>query len=119
MRDNKMTTTIFLPDSDTYILRYISPDNTDIKFLPLDELDDFVGEYYFFINQDIDPIVDKLFRMEYISTMNENVQPSDSVDIKNHIKTQEGIKELARLKNEHVITQEELEIVKKQNKDDE
>ena len=40
-------------------------------------------------------------------------------DIKNHIKTQEGIKELARLKNEHVITQGELEIVKKQNKDDE
>ena len=81
-----MTTTIFLPDSEMYPHRYIDTDNTDIEFLPLDELDKFVGEYYFFINQGIDTTIDKLFQREYISTMNENVQPSDSIDIKPHIK---------------------------------
>ena len=81
-----MTTTIFLPDSEMYPHRYIDTDNTDIEFLPLDELDKFVGEYYFFINQGIDTTIDKLFYMEYISTMNGNVQPSDSVNIKKHIK---------------------------------
>jgi hypothetical protein len=86
MRDNKMTTTIFLPDSEMYTYRYVGTDEVGIEFLRLDALDKFVGEYYFFINQDIDPIIDKLFKMEYISTMNQNVQPSDAVDIKNHIK---------------------------------
>ena len=81
-----MTTTIFLPDSELYTHRYVGTDNTDIEFLPLDALDKFVGEYYFFINQGIDSTIDKLFYMEYISTMNENVQPSDAVDIKKHIK---------------------------------
>jgi len=81
-----MTTTIFLPDSEMYPHRYIDTDNTDIEFLPLDELDKFVGEYYFFINQGIDTTIDKLFQREYISTMNQNVQPTDSVDIKKHIK---------------------------------
>ena len=81
-----MTTTIFLPDSEMYTYRYVGTDEVGIEFLRLDALDKFVGEYYFFINQDIDPIIDKLFKMEYISTMNQNVQPSDAVDIKNHIK---------------------------------
>ena len=81
-----MTTIIFLPDSEIYFHRYIDTDNTDIEFLPLDALDEFVGEYYFFINQGIDTTIDKLFQREYISTMNGNVQPSDSVDIKKHIK---------------------------------
>ena len=81
-----MTNTIFLPDSEMYPHRYIRTDDTDIEFLPLDSLDKFVGEYYFFINQGIDTTIDKLFQREYISTMNENVQPSDSVDIKQHIK---------------------------------
>ena len=77
-----MTTTIFLPDSELYTQRYVGTDIAGIEFLRLDELDKFVGEYYFFINQGIDPTIDKLFQMEYISTMNGNVQPSDSVDIK-------------------------------------
>ena len=81
-----MTTTIFLPDSELYTHRYVGTDIAGIEFLRLDELDKFVGEYYFFINQGIDTTIDKLFQMEYISTMNENVQPSDSVDIKKHIK---------------------------------
>ena len=81
-----MTTTIFLPGSEMYPHRYIDTDNTDIEFLPSDALDEFVGEYYFFINQGIDATIDKLFQREYISTMNGNVQPSDSVDIKKHIK---------------------------------
>ena len=81
-----MTTTIFLPDSELYTHRYVGTDVVGIEFLRLDALDKFVGEYYFFINQGIDDTIDKLFRMEYISTMNENVQPSDSVDIKKHIK---------------------------------
>jgi hypothetical protein len=82
-----MTTTIFFPDSDEmYPNRYVGTDDTDIEFLPLGALDKFVGEYYFFINQGIDTTIDKLFQREYISTMNENVQPSDSVDIKKHIK---------------------------------
>jgi hypothetical protein len=81
-----MTTTIFLPDSEMYPHRYVAPDNTDIEFLRLDALDEFVGEYYYFINQGIDPTIDNLFKMEYISSMEGNVQPRDSVDIKNHIK---------------------------------
>ena len=81
-----MTTTIFLPDSELYTHRYVGIDIAGIEFLRLDELDKFVGEYYFFINQGIDTTIDKLFQMEYISTMNENGQPSDSVDIKKHIK---------------------------------
>lgn len=81
-----MTTTIFLPDSELYTHRYVGTDIAGIEFLRLDELDKFVGEYYFFINQGIDTTIDKLFQMEYISTMNGNVQPSDSVDIKKHIK---------------------------------
>ena len=81
-----MSTIIFLPDSEMYTHRYVGTDNTDIEFFSLDVLDKFVGEYYFFINQGIDTTIDKLFQREYISTMNENVQPSDSVDIKNHIK---------------------------------
>lgn len=81
-----MTTTIFLPDSEMYTYRYIGTDVSGIEFLRLDALDKFEGEYYFFINQGIDATIDKLFRMEYISTMNGNVQPSDSVDIKKHIK---------------------------------
>ena len=77
-----MTTTIFLPDSEMYPHRYIDTDNTDIEFLPLDELDKFVGEYYFFINQGIDTTIDKLFQREYISTMNQNMP----TDVKKHIK---------------------------------
>ena len=57
-----MTTTIFLPDSEMYPHRYVGTDDTDIEFLPLDALDKFVGEYYFFINQGIDTTIDKLFQ---------------------------------------------------------
>ena len=81
-----MTTTIFLPDSELYTHRYVGTDIADIEFLQLDELDKFVGGYYFFINQGIDTTIDKLFQMEYISTMDGNVQPSDAIDIKKHIK---------------------------------
>ena len=81
-----MTTTIFLPDSELYTHRYVGTDVVGIEFLRLDALDKFVDEYYYFINQGIDTTIDKLFKMEYISTMNQNVQPSDAVDIKNHIK---------------------------------
>jgi len=81
-----MTTTIFLPDSEMYTYRYVETEVSGIEFLRLDALDKFVGEYYFFINQGIDTTIDKLFYMEYISTMNGNVQPSDAVDIKKHIK---------------------------------
>ena len=77
-----MTTTIFLPDSEMYPHRYVGTDDTDIEFLPLDALDKFVGEYYFFINQGIDTTIDKLFQREYISTMNQNMP----TDVKKHIK---------------------------------